>query len=145
MRKMERLNRGADFHRQQKDPTLKADLFGDWREEPILTDGENHIVIVRTLAPTEYGIRCLMHDPWHRNSAANQNICYNQVGFASIYLGDEAPLPEKRNDLCFESAPPERRGGDETDEGDFHYGDRPCPDRPDRKPGRGHGLYGFYL
>lgn len=85
----------------KKTPTLKADLFGDWREELILTDGENHIVIVRTLAPTEYGIRCLMHDPWYRNSAANQNICYNQVGFASFYLGDEAPLPAKRGDICF--------------------------------------------
>ena len=86
----------------KKTPTLKADLFGDWREELILTDEENHIVIVRTLAPTAYGIRCLMHDPWYRNSAANQNICYNQVGFASFYLGDEAPLPAKREDICFE-------------------------------------------
>ena len=94
----------------KRTPTLKADLFGDWREELILTDecrptaegdrtDENHpaaqtsIVIVRTLAPTEYGVRCLMHDPWYRNSVANQNICYNQVGFASFYLGDEAPLP----------------------------------------------------
>ena len=36
-----------------------------------------------------------------RNSAASQNICYNQVGFASFYLGDEAPLPAKRTDICF--------------------------------------------
>ena len=85
----------------KRTPTLKADVFGDWREEMILTDGDNHLVIVRTLAPTEYGIRCLMHDPWYRNSAANQNICYNQVGFASFYLGDEAPLPGKRADICF--------------------------------------------
>ena len=85
----------------KRTPTLKADLFGDWREELILTDEENHIVIVRTIAPTEYGIRCLMHDPWYRNSVANQNICYNQVGFASFYLGDEAPLPAKRTDICF--------------------------------------------
>ena len=83
----------------KRTPTLKADLFGDWREELILTDEENRIVIVRTLAPTEYGIRCLMHDPWYRNSVANQNICYNQVGFASFYLGDEAPLPGKRTDI----------------------------------------------
>ena len=83
----------------KRTPTLKADLFGDWREELILTDEEGHIVIVRTLAPTEYGIRCLMHDPWYRNSAANQNICYNQVGFASFYLGDEAPLPAMRKDI----------------------------------------------
>lgn len=86
----------------KRTPTLKADLFGDWREELILTDEENHLVIVRTLAPTEYGIRCLMHDPWYRNSVANQNICYNQVGFASFYLGDEAPLPARRTDICFE-------------------------------------------
>ena len=85
----------------KRTPTLKADLFGDWREELILTDEENRIVIVRTLVPTEYGIRCLMHDPWYRNSAANQNICYNQVGFASFYLGDEAPLPGMRGDICF--------------------------------------------
>ena len=85
----------------KRTPTLKADLFGDWREELILTDEDNHIVIVRTLSPTAYGIRCLMHDPWYRNSAANQNICYNQVGFASFYLGDEAPLPAKREDICF--------------------------------------------
>ena len=83
-------------------PCLSADIFGDWREELILTDASNHIVIVRTLAPTQYGIRCLMHDPWYRNSAANQNICYNQVGFASFYLGDEAPLPKKRTDICFD-------------------------------------------
>ena len=86
----------------KRTPTLKADLFGDWREELILTDEDNHIVIVRTLAPTAYGIRCLMHDPWYRNSVANQNICYNQVGFASFYLGDEAPLPGKRTDICFD-------------------------------------------
>ena len=86
----------------KRTPTLKADVFGDWREELILTDASNHIVIVRTLAPTQYGIRCLMHDPWYRNSAANQNICYNQVGFASFYLGDEAPLPKKRTDICFD-------------------------------------------
>ena len=83
----------------KRTPTLKADLFGDWREELVLTDEENHIVIVRTLAMTEYGIRCLMHDPWYRNSAANMNICYNQVGFASFYLGDEAPLPARRTDI----------------------------------------------
>ena len=85
----------------KRTPTLKADLFGDWREELILTDEEGHIVIVRTLSLTKYGIRCLMHDPWYRNSAANQNICYNQVGFASFYLGDEAPLPPRRTDICF--------------------------------------------
>ena len=47
------------------------------------------------------GKRNVPDDPWYRNSAANQNICYNQVGFASFCLSDEAPLPGKRTDICF--------------------------------------------
>ena len=84
----------------KKTPTLKADLMGDWRENLVLTDEENHLVIVSTLMPTPYGIACLMHDKWYRNAVANQNICYNQVGFASFYLGDEAELPGMQEDVC---------------------------------------------
>jgi len=81
-------------------PTLKADLFGDWREEIILRDAErNRLAIVTTLAPTQYGIRTLMHDPMYRTGVANKNTGYDQVGFASFYLGDEAELPTKRDDI----------------------------------------------
>jgi chitodextrinase len=80
-------------------PTLKADLLGDWREEVVLRASDNRLAIVTTLSPTEYGIRTLMHDPMYRNGVANKNTGYDQMGFASFYLGDEAQLPEKRTDI----------------------------------------------
>ena len=86
-------------------PTLKADMFGDWREELILRASGNRLGIVTTLAPTEYGIRTLMHDPMYRNGVANKNTGYDQVGFASFYLGDEAELPAKRTDIVVPAAP----------------------------------------
>lgn len=80
-------------------PTLKADLLGDWREELVLRAGEDQLAVVTTSAPTEYGIRTLMHDPMYRNGVANKNTGYDQMGFASFYLGDEAELPEMRTDI----------------------------------------------
>ena len=74
-------------------------MFGDWREELILRASGNRLGIVTTLAPTEYGIRTLMHDPMYRDGVANKNTGYDQVGFASFYLGDEAELPAKRTDI----------------------------------------------
>jgi polygalacturonase len=79
--------------------TLKADLLGDWREELVLRGSNNRLAIVTTLAPTEYGIRTLMHDPMYRNGVANKNTGYDQFGFASFYLGDEAELPAMRTDI----------------------------------------------
>jgi hypothetical protein len=86
-------------------PTLKADMFGDWREEIILRGSGNRLAIVTTLAPTEYGIRTLMHDPMYRLGVANKNNGYDQMGFASFYLGDEAELPSKRTDISVPIAP----------------------------------------
>jgi hypothetical protein len=86
-------------------PTLKADMFGDWREEILLRAGGNRLAIVTTLAPTEYGIRTLMHDPMYRLGVANKNNGYDQMGFASFYLGDEAELPEQRDDVVIPNAP----------------------------------------
>jgi hypothetical protein len=84
-------------------PTLKADLLGDWREELVLRDSTNRLAIVTTLAPTEYGIRTLMHNPMYRNGVANKNTGYDQMGFASFYLGDEAELPTMRTDITIPS------------------------------------------
>ena len=86
-------------------PTLKADLFGDWREELVLRASGNRLAVVTTLAPTEYGIRTLMHDPMYRMGVANKNTGYDQVGFASFYLGDEAELPAQRTDITVGTGP----------------------------------------
>lgn len=85
-------------------PTLKADLFGDWREELVLRASDDRLAIVTTLAPTEYGIRTLMHDPMYRMGVANKNTGYDQVGFAGFYLGDEAELPHQRTDIVVPEA-----------------------------------------
>ncbi|MBP1965630.1 cohesin domain-containing protein [Paenibacillus aceris] len=87
-------------------PTLKADMFGDWREELILRASNNRLAIVTTLSPTEYGIRTLMHDPMYRNGVANKNTGYDQMGFASFYLGDEAKLPSMRTDIAIPTMAP---------------------------------------
>ncbi|HYO20721.1 MAG TPA: hypothetical protein VES02_18860, partial [Dermatophilaceae bacterium] len=86
-------------------PTLKADLLGDWREELVLRASGNRLAIVTTLSPTEYGIRTLMHDPMYRLGVANKNTGYDQFGFASFYLGDEAELPSMRTDISVPAAP----------------------------------------
>ncbi|BFT70898.1 cohesin domain-containing protein [Paenibacillus sp. P36] len=87
-------------------PTLKADIFGDWREELILRGSNNRLAIVTTLSPTEYGIRTLMHDPMYRSGVANKNTGYDQMGFASFYLGDEAKLPSMRTDIAIPKTAP---------------------------------------
>ena len=100
------LNTGLRSTGNKSTPTLKADMFGDWREEIILTNSSSSsLAIVTSLAPTEYGIRTLMHDPMYRNGVANQNSGYNQVGFASFYLGDEAELPAQRTDIAVPTNP----------------------------------------
>ena len=94
------LSTGLTSTGSKSTPTLKADLFGDWREEVVLRASGNRLGIVSTLAPTQYGVRTLMHDPMYRLGVANKNTGYDQVGFASFYLGDEAELPEQRADIA---------------------------------------------
>lgn len=96
-------------------PNLQADLFGDWREEIILHDGntESDLLIFSTTIPTEYRVNTLMQDRQYRVAIAWQNVGYNQPPHLSynleesfnthgaitigtgalnqvIYLGDEA-------------------------------------------------------
>jgi len=77
---------------------LQLDMWGDWREEFIQTTGGN-FVIHTSLNTSNYGIRTLMHDPFYRQAVANKHVSYDQPPAASFYLGDEAPLPSKRNDI----------------------------------------------
>ena len=69
------------------------------------------LILNTTLAPTEYGIRTLMHDPMYRLGVANKNNGYDQVGFASFYLGDEAELPARRTDITIPSTAPDAGTG----------------------------------
>jgi rhamnogalacturonan endolyase len=76
-------------------PNLSADLFGDWREEFVLSSG-NELRIFTTTMPTQHRLYTLMHDPQYRLSIAWQNVAYNQPPHAGFYIGEDmkkAPKP----------------------------------------------------
>ncbi len=79
-------------------PSLTADIFGDWREEVMypLKDG-SALRIYTTTTPTGYRIPALMQDIQYRMHIAYQNDCYNQPAHTSYYLGfdtETVPVPQ---------------------------------------------------
>ncbi|MDX8045523.1 rhamnogalacturonan lyase [Gracilibacillus sp. S3-1-1] len=78
-------------------PSLQADIFGDWREEVIWpTADSEELRIYTTTDVTEEKIYTLMHDPVYRLSVAWQNVAYNQPPHTGFFLGyhmDEPPTP----------------------------------------------------
>ncbi len=79
-------------------PSLTADLFGDWREETIYPLKDSSALrIYTTTTPTGYRLPTLMHDIQYRNHVALQNTCYNQPTHTSYYLGYDTktiPVPQ---------------------------------------------------
>ncbi len=79
-------------------PSLTADLLGDWREEAVYpTEDNTALRIFCTTIPTSYRIPTLMHDPVYRNSVASQNVGYNQPTHTGYYLGydtESVPVPQ---------------------------------------------------
>lgn len=81
-------------------PNLTADLFGDWREEIVLSAGTNELRVYTTVFPTTHRLYTLMHDPQYRLSIVWQNVAYNQPPHLSFYLGEDmkkAPRPNIRS------------------------------------------------
>ncbi|MGO4372991.1 rhamnogalacturonan lyase, partial [Paenibacillus sp. MCAF20] len=78
-------------------PSLQADLFGDWREEIIWPSSDSTELQIHTTTDlTEHRIYTLMHDPVYRLGIAWQNAGYNQPPHTSFYLGtgmEEPPAP----------------------------------------------------
>lgn len=77
-------------------PSLQADLFGDWREEVIFRTSDN--TALRIYINPEVSTRkmyTLMHDPQYRVAIAWQNVAYNQPPHPSFYIGTgmETPPP----------------------------------------------------
>ncbi|KQO13804.1 rhamnogalacturonan lyase family protein [Paenibacillus sp. Leaf72] len=89
---------GASSNNSTKaNPSLQADLFGDWREEVMWRSTDSsELRIYTTTDVTEHRIRTLMHDPVYRLGIAWQNVAYNQPPHTSFYLGagmEEPPMP----------------------------------------------------
>nr|WP_275580724.1 hypothetical protein [Aquibacillus albus] len=78
-------------------PSLQADILGDWREEVIWrTEDSSALRIYTTTEVTDHRIYTLMHDPEYRLGIAWQNIGYNQPPHTSYFLGhdmENAPIP----------------------------------------------------
>ncbi|WP_159881622.1 rhamnogalacturonan lyase [Paenibacillus puerhi] len=79
-------------------PSLQADLIGDWREEVIWrTSDSTALRLFTTTDVTAYKIHTLMHDPVYRLGVAWQNVAYNQPPHTSYYLGtgmNPSPKPD---------------------------------------------------
>lgn len=82
---------GCQFNNGSKsNPTLAADIVGDWREEVLArtADSQNLRLYVSTL-PTEYRFHTFLQDPVYRISVATQNVAYNQPTNVGFYFGAE--------------------------------------------------------
>lgn len=82
----------------KSNPSLTADILGDWREEVIYPTLDNsELRIYTTTIPTSYRIPCLMSDAQYRDAVAVQNVGYNQPTHLDYYLGYETksiPVPQ---------------------------------------------------
>jgi hypothetical protein len=79
-------------------PSLQADLFGDWREEVIWRSQDStELRIYTTTDETDVRLRTLMHDPVYRLGVAWQNVAYNQPPHTSFYLGTDMEQPKAPN------------------------------------------------
>lgn len=79
-------------------PSLQADILGDWREEVIWpTADSNALRIYTTTALTNHRIYTLMHDPIYRLSVAWQNVAYNQPPHTGFFLGEGMAPPPQPN------------------------------------------------
>lgn len=71
-------------------PNLSADLFGDWREEIILSHvNGKELRIFSTTIPTNYRFVTLMHDPQYRLAIAWQHVAYNQPPHPRVAPGQQ--------------------------------------------------------
>lgn len=84
----------ASNNSTKANPSLQADLFGDWREEVMWRSNDStELRIYTTTDETDYRIRTLMQDPIYRLGVAWQNVGYNQPPHPSFYLGDGMSAP----------------------------------------------------
>ncbi|MBD8070639.1 rhamnogalacturonan lyase [Bacillus sp. PS06] len=81
-------------------PSLVADVFGDWREELLVrTEDSSAIRIYLSDEVTDRKLYTLMHDAQYRTGIAWQNVGYNQPSYPSFYFASDTdfskvPVPQ---------------------------------------------------
>lgn len=74
----------------KSNPSLAADILGDWREEVMTRTRDNeHLRIYVSPMPTEYRFHTFLQDPVYRHSITTQNVAYNQPTNVGFYFGTE--------------------------------------------------------
>ena len=74
----------------KRNPSLQADIVGDWREEVLMRSADNsELRLYVTPHPTPYRFHTFMEDPAYRVSVANQNVAYNQPAEPGFYFGSD--------------------------------------------------------
>jgi rhamnogalacturonan endolyase len=80
-------------------PSLVADIFGDWREELLVRTADSTAVrIYLSTEVTDRKLYTLMHDVQYRAEVARQQTTYNQPSYTGWYLGSDidwskVPIP----------------------------------------------------
>jgi hypothetical protein len=81
-------------------PSLVADVFGDWREELLVRTADSSAIrIYLSTQVTIHKLYTLMHDVQYRAEVARQQTTYNQPSYTSFYFGSDidwaaVPLPQ---------------------------------------------------
>lgn len=74
----------------KRNPSLQADLLGDWREEVVMRTADNSALrIYVTPFTTDYRFHTFLEDPAYRVSIANQQTAYNQPAEPGFYFGSD--------------------------------------------------------
>lgn len=88
----------ASNNGSKANPSLTADILGDWREEVIWRESNSSALrIYTTVEPTTFRFYTLMHDRQYREAIAWQNVGYNQPPHPSFFLGDGMAAPPTPN------------------------------------------------
>ncbi len=80
-------------------PSLVADVLGDWREEVLVRSADSSAIHVYTSTElTDRKMYTLMHDAQYRAEVARQQTSYNQPSYPGFYLASDTdwstvPLP----------------------------------------------------
>lgn len=80
-------------------PSLVADVLGDWREEVLVRTADSSALRLYTPTDvTDIKLYTLMHDPQYRAEVARQQTAYNQPSYPGFYLASDTdwsqvPIP----------------------------------------------------
>lgn len=91
----------SDNNSTKSNPSIMADVLGDWREEAIFpSSDQTGLVVFVTPFGTTQRMYTLMHDPNYRTAISWQQNSYNQPPNLGFYFGVGMSTPPAPNIVC---------------------------------------------